>query len=909
MAGRTITISFGGNAAGVQRAARQAERAVDSVGARVARVSRVVGGVVALGAAMGAAGAHALALAASAQSAVGAIGLLPGVIAATTAAVFAARAVTFGLGEAWTATGKAAASGGGSASGAARQVAAAQRQVRSATKALADAQRDAKRAQEDVTRARAEEVRRLADLARSVRDARLDEEGAARDLAAAEKELARARSTGDPEAIAEADYQYRRQLATVDNVRARLAELETEQTEAQRKGVNGSDAVREALDRQREAQDRVTEAAERLTEAQEAVRQSGARAAGGGIDPAAQALARLAPNARAVILTLRQLVPAWEGAARAGQQRTFAGVAGDLRDLSGIYLPRASRFLLRMGSAFNVAIRQSLGLFKTRAAARDVDAILGATARSTDRLARAVRPVINGLLQWAAVGVGFLPQFAGDVGSIAQRFEAWSVAARESGQAQQWMSTAVTVLRQLAAVAVNVVATVRGIVAAGDDGGGTLDWLVRASAAMRAWVESGEGQERVASVLEKLRGIISGLASGAQGAENPLSALMDTIKVGGVVMGFLADHADTVAKALPYLATGFILLKAAQIGSNVAAVASVPIQTAQVIVNRRLAASIAAQTAAMGVNRTATVAAAAATGVATTATVAGDVATKRSIVSMAAQRVAMVATSVATKAWAAAQWLINAAMSANPVGIVIIAIVALVAAIVLAYQRSETFRKIVDGAFRAVAAAGKWLWENVLRPAFQGIGTAIVWVKDRVVASVNGWIVIFRTAGRVAGEVRAAIVDRFTRLVNFVAAMPGRIRSAASGLWDGIKDAFRAAVNWIIDRWNNLELRLPSVDVPGFGRVGGGAIQTPNIPRLAAGGRARPGRTYLVGERGPELFSPDGLGTVTPNNQLGGHTEVRVFIGERELTDIVRVEVSEANRGVRRRALAGAGAR
>ncbi len=39
---------------------------------------------------------------------------------------------------------------------------------------------------------------------------------------------------------------------------------------------------------------------------------------------------------------------------------------------------------------------------------------------------------------------------------------------------------------------------------------------------------------------------------------------------------------------------------------------------------------------------------------------------------------------------------------------------------------------------------------------------------------------------------------------------------------------------------------------------------------LADGGTARAGKTYLVGERGPELFSPGVTGTVTPNEMLGG---------------------------------------
>jgi phage-related minor tail protein len=34
--------------------------------------------------------------------------------------------------------------------------------------------------------------------------------------------------------------------------------------------------------------------------------------------------------------------------------------------------------------------------------------------------------------------------------------------------------------------------------------------------------------------------------------------------------------------------------------------------------------------------------------------------------------------------------------------------------------------------------------------------------------------------------------------------------------------------------------------------------------------------TYLVGERGPELFVPGASGTIIPNNQMGGGNKVEV---------------------------------
>lgn len=57
-------------------------------------------------------------------------------------------------------------------------------------------------------------------------------------------------------------------------------------------------------------------------------------------------------------------------------------------------------------------------------------------------------------------------------------------------------------------------------------------------------------------------------------------------------------------------------------------------------------------------------------------------------------------------AMTAAQWLLNVAMNANPVGLVIIALAALSAIFYVAYQNSETFRNGVNGLWEVVKLAG-----------------------------------------------------------------------------------------------------------------------------------------------------------------------------------------------------------
>jgi hypothetical protein len=75
-----------------------------------------------------------------------------------------------------------------------------------------------------------------------------------------------------------------------------------------------------------------------------------------------------------------------------------------------------------------------------------------------------------------------------------------------------------------------------------------------------------------------------------------------------------------------------------------------------------------------------------------------------------AASVAIRAISVATRAWAIAQVLLNAVLTANPIGLIVVGLVALGVALYAAYQRSETFRRIVNAAMRGAGAAFRWLW-------------------------------------------------------------------------------------------------------------------------------------------------------------------------------------------------------
>jgi hypothetical protein len=56
----------------------------------------------------------------------------------------------------------------------------------------------------------------------------------------------------------------------------------------------------------------------------------------------------------------------------------------------------------------------------------------------------------------------------------------------------------------------------------------------------------------------------------------------------------------------------------------------------------------------------------------------------------------------------------------------------------------------------------------------------------------------------------------------------------------------------------------------------------------AAGGLVAPGGSYLVGERGPELFTPTSSGNITPNNAMGGGSTITVNVNGGDPDAVVR---------------------
>ncbi|MFC9769150.1 phage tail tape measure protein [Rhodococcus jostii] len=180
------------------------------------------------------------------------------------------------------------------------------------------------------------------------------------------------------------------------------------------------------------------------------------------------------------------------------------------------------------------------------------------------------------------------------------------------------------------------------------------------------------------------------------------------------------------------------------------------------------------------------------------------------------------AVNTATKAWAAVQWVLNAALTANPIGLVIGALAALVAGVVLAYRNSETFRNIVQGAWAGIQAAASAAW-GLIKPVLDGLVAAFGWVVDAISPAIDFaakyWDILIFGLGPI-GMIVGAVVQ-VVKHFDLVKAAFSAAGDVAMWLYNtAIEPAFTGIGNLIAGTWNSVIAPSFEAMKTGFGAVG-----------------------------------------------------------------------------------------
>jgi phage-related protein len=98
---------------------------------------------------------------------------------------------------------------------------------------------------------------------------------------------------------------------------------------------------------------------------------------------------------------------------------------------------------------------------------------------------------------------------------------------------------------------------------------------------------------------------------------------------------------------------------------------------------------------------------------------------------------------LAMRLWTLAMWAFNAAMAANPITLIVIAVIALVAIFVYAYNRFDWFREGVQTVWSAIQTGAMWLWNTALKPFFDWFGKIVSWLWNTIIKPYIGFLISY----------------------------------------------------------------------------------------------------------------------------------------------------------------------
>lgn len=230
--------------------------------------------------------------------------------------------------------------------------------ITAAERRVEDAQRAETDAQQALTDARRAAAEQLAEYERRVADAALNEEGASLAVEAAQERLRKTLSSPLATDLEkrQAAFDVKAAQQRLNDLKAEDAKLRRDAAEAQTAGVEGDKQVVDAKDRvtqatrdtmlaqqelaraRQDAADQMAKADEQVTRAiehlsdVEAQQAAAAGAAGGGVSQFALAMAKLTPEARALVGQLISMKPLWDDLSATAQREMLPGFTKMFKD-------------------------------------------------------------------------------------------------------------------------------------------------------------------------------------------------------------------------------------------------------------------------------------------------------------------------------------------------------------------------------------------------------------------------------------------------------------------------------------------------------------------------------------------------------------------------------------------------
>lgn len=575
------------------------------------------------------------------------------------------------------------------------------------------------------------------------------------------------------------------------------------------------------------------------------------KAAGGDSKKFEAAIKGLSPEAQKFAKSFRAAYPALVQVKNAIQDAFFKGTAGQI----GGVVSRIASLKPQAAGVASALGKVVQNIVKTATSSGNIDklrVVLSGVTAFLLRIRTAIGPVVTGFLNLAAQA----GQFGGTLGGSVANGLAKLAGFLQSIDLKSLFATAMPIIQQFGALFKtigSIVSSVFGGISV--DGASAVGVLGALATQLAAFLKSAQGQAALAALgtamqaisgaagqvflallqaiapvlvalapgVTVLAGQISGLLVPAISALAPvLLAVANFLSQNMTWLGPLAGAVVAAAAAYKVYAAAATAVSAVQsalnskivtntgawIGNAAAAVAAkVQMLALRAVVGAQMVAAWAANTAAIIANKAAQIASNIASGAqAVAAWAANTVAVIANRVALIAGQAAMLLVRGATIAWTAVQWLLNAALSANPIGLVVIAIAALVAGLIYAYNHSAAFRAIVQATWAAIKTAisvvVNWITGTVwpsLQRAWQQISNGAVSLWHMIVSAFNsiksGITTAINAVRAVISAVWSAIVSLVRGYINVYRSVIMAGFNAAKAVINSVMNAAKAVVS------------------------------------------------------------------------------------------------------------------
>lgn len=486
-------------------------------GGTVASATSSVWGIVA---ALGAVAAAAAAVGPALAIAGGAVGSFAAVTAGLAAGVGTLKLGLFGLGSEYKRLTTASGGGSGGAAAAAKDLTAANRAVEQAAKAvtraerdITDAQKDALAAQKAITEARETASDRIRDQALDLRSAQAEQKNAAEEVTNAQALLNQAIANGDPIQIEKARDALDEAKIAAERATNRVDDLTEAVAKNGKTGVEGSDEVVQAKEREKDARQRVAdaidqekEAEQRLADARKALADQ-ASSGGGGGGGAAQQITKLAPAARAFLNAIIGLRPAFEALRLDVQQQLFAGLSSKVQTLAQRWLPQLRTTLGNYATTFNGIAKTFADSASKKTFIDNMAAGAESARKALDRIGKAVAgPLVDAFGKLAKASGPFLEKAGDLLARMVEKFSAWIAKASESRKLEGFFKGAASSLEKvwdIGGKALKIVGQFVGIIwgRAKSGGDSALDSISNGLTRISEWLDKPETQKKIMDLV------------------------------------------------------------------------------------------------------------------------------------------------------------------------------------------------------------------------------------------------------------------------------------------------------------------------------------------------------------------------------------------------------------------------